>query len=142
LKVSNEMKSIYLGLFILLAAAIIPTMASAQTNEIAKGDIPFSFYAGNTRMPAGNYTIRVSDDERRLLLQTADGSAAAFVIELPTNSSQDGTPAIRFDEIGGTYFLRAVTDIDQQFDVAQSRMEKKLAGGTSVAEVRLPMAGL
>jgi len=38
--------------------------------------------------------------------------------------------------------LRAVTDIDQQFDVAQSRMEKKLAGGTSVAEVRLPLAGL
>jgi len=134
------MKKFSFGLFLLFASTMLPAMASAETRPLEKAEIPFSFYADNIQMPAGSYTIEVSDDQRELLLRNEDGSANAFVLDFPGDSSP-ATASIRFDKVGETYFLRAAIDGDQELDVAKPKIEKNLARKSTVAQIELPTSG-
>ena len=136
------MKKVCFGFLMLLGAFILPTGAFAQSNSTTRAEIPFAFYAGRAQMPAGTYTIRVSDDDRNLLLRNVDGSAATFLLAQPGESSEAMQPSLRFDHIGDSYFLRAATDLDQEYDFAEPKAEKTMERNGELAQSTVITNGL
>ena len=55
-------------LALVFAFAIYPTQAHAQIIGGLEANIPFSFYAGNTKLPAGEYRIQVLDNSDLTLM--------------------------------------------------------------------------
>jgi hypothetical protein len=136
------MKKNCFGLLLILSAFILPITALAQSNEMTKASIPFAFYAGKTLMPAGNYTMRAADNDRQLLLQNADGSAATFLVALPGDTSQPLNPGFHFDKVGDAYFLRSATDSDQDFYLSKTKLEKQVERNGTVAQTTFITIGL
>jgi hypothetical protein len=136
------MKKNCFGLLLILSAFILPITAFAQSNEMTKASIPFAFYAGKKEMPAGTYTMRVDDDDRQLLLQNADGSAATFLVALPGDTSQPLNPGFHFDKVGDAYFLRAATDSDQDFYLSKTKLEKQMERNGTLAQSAFITNGL
>lgn len=70
--------------------------------------IPFAFNVGNKTLPAGDYTVTVSNptsDRRVLRLRSKDGRASAVI---QTNGAEANEPAdakLVFNRYGDTYFF-------------------------------------
>jgi hypothetical protein len=86
--------------------------ARAYTKELVTIHIPFTFRAGETTLPAGNYAIARldSDDPYALALRSVDGKVA---VDLVTESSSSMTMApqktqVAFDVFGEQHFLSEV----------------------------------
>lgn len=114
--------------WILISFSILmmPALAMAQPAEVTRTTVPFSFYAGQRLMPAGTYVARAADDLRVLTIEPTDGNAGVMVSELPSETASVLSPAMRFDKVGKVYFLREVSNTDQQFDLGKTNMEKEL----------------
>src|SRR5258708_3532227 len=54
----------------------IPTVT--QVNNTVTFEVPFAFYAGNAKMPAGSYTVTQPDDNAELLLKPHLGEGPNF----------------------------------------------------------------
>ena len=79
----NRIKRHYwVSLFMALvfAAMIYPSPAHAQLVGTMEADIPFQFHAGDTKLPAGKYVIRMLDDSDLTIMEISrpDGSVAAL----------------------------------------------------------------
>ena len=55
-----KLKLITLSAVLVFASVGIAGLAHAQDDETVKANIPFDFYAGKQRMPAGNYRIGIN----------------------------------------------------------------------------------
>ena len=116
-----------MGLLSVLCA--IPSMA--QIANSVKFDAPSAFYAGNAKMPAGNYTVTQPNiDDNLLLIEDADGSHSAFVeYEVrPSNTSYDHSD-VTFNQYGKVDFLSAiwVQGEDSEMQILPSKVEKNAA---------------
>ena len=62
------------------ALTIHPAKAHAQIIGELEADIPFQFYAGNAKLPAGNYVVHMLDtsDLKVMEIRAADGSTSAL----------------------------------------------------------------
>ena len=108
---------------LVFAAMIYPHQTHAQIIGTIEADIPFQFHAGNTRLPAGKYFIRMVDDSDLTIMEISkpDGSVAALFqvrsaeanstprqpggrVELrkKSRSSDSGSPGTRADTPGAT----------------------------------------
>jgi hypothetical protein len=77
--------------------------ASAQT---ARFDIPFSFVAGRTVLPAGQYDVKMDVSARRMYVVPADGTAQTTLAAIPNEANE--TPAasrLAFRKRGSTYVM-------------------------------------
>ena len=52
-----------LGVALIVGLAMSPTKAHAQIVGDLEVNIPFQFHAGNAKLPAGKYVIRMLDEE-------------------------------------------------------------------------------
>ena len=128
------MKKFRIGLLLVFGVALLSVSAFAQSSHVTKTSIPFAFYAGKTEMPPGTYTLRVADNTRQLLLQNADGSAVTFLEAQLEDTSNALRPALRFDQLGNTYFLRVATNSDQEFYLSKSKLQKQMEREGMVAQ--------
>jgi hypothetical protein len=115
--------------FVVLA----PVMSYAQITNEVDVNVPFKFYAANTLLPAGKYTIRVSsfDDPNFLLIESADGGVGVF---LDTESAQ--TPVgktsadtnLDFNRVKGHEFLSKIWVEGKMtgYQILPSHFEQKL----------------
>ena len=89
--------------------SVIP--ATAQIDNRLTFQAPFAFYAGNAKLPAGNYTVTQADDNAGLLLiESADGLHSVFVDYMTDDS--DTAPAkteITFNKYGNAEFLGRIS---------------------------------
>src|SRR5882672_8648141 len=68
--------TVLMSMLCLLSA--IPAMA--QIDNRLTFQAPFAFYAGNAKLPAGDYTVTQQDDNADvLLIESADGLHSVFV---------------------------------------------------------------
>jgi hypothetical protein len=80
---------------------------AAEANLVVK--VPFSFIAGSTVLPAGDYAI--SQDERGAYVQITNVQTRMSVITVPeARVSADGKDrsAVQFIRVGGQYHIKVV----------------------------------
>lgn len=129
------------SLFVALvfAAMIYPSSAHAQIVGSMEADIPFQFHAGDARLPAGKYVIRMVDDSDLKIMEISkpDGSVAALfqVRSAEANSTPRKTELI-FNRYGNKYFLEKVFDEGESdgSQVVESNYEKRV--GQAAAEAQ------
>lgn len=93
---------------LLTILAMASAVASAQSLMI-KAYIPFSFNAGETRLAAGEYTIkRIA--ENALVIESADGKTRAMVVAARSVDQQEnkGGEKLVFHRYANSYFLSQV----------------------------------
>ena len=130
-----------LSLFVALvfAAIIYPSPTHAQIVGSVEADIPFQFHAGDARLPAGKYVIRMVDDSDLKIMEISkpDGSVAALfqVHSAEANSTPRKTELI-FNRYGNKYFLEKVFDEGESdgSQVVESNYEKRV--GQAAAEAQ------
>jgi hypothetical protein len=104
--------------------------AMAQVDNGLTFQAPFTFYAGNAKLPAGSYRVTQPDDNSELLLiESADGSHSVFV-EYSADDS-DTAPAkteVTFNKYGNTEFLGRISIQGQNsMQILASKAEQNAA---------------
>jgi hypothetical protein len=118
--------------------SVIPAMA--QVDNRLTFQAPFTFYAGNAKLPAGSYTVAQPDDNGDLLLiKSADGSHSVFV-EYVADAS-DTAPSrteITFNKYANTEFLSRISVQGQNsMQVLASKVEQNAAKGVAAEKQSL-----
>jgi hypothetical protein len=118
--------TVLMSMVFLLSA--IPTVA--QIDNSVTFEVPFAFYAGNAKMPAGSYTVTQPDDNAELLLiESADGSHSAFVEYAPDGSDTPPSKTeITFNKYANTDFLSGISVQGQtSMQIRASKAEQNAA---------------
>ena len=113
-----------------LLLALVCASLHAQTMNL-RGTIPFAFRAGDTQMPAGEYTIRHSAG----VLTLHKEGGGPWVAILTNAASRINPPAesrLSFNRYGERYFLSSVWSqaAGAGLEIQKSRAEKELARQT------------
>ncbi len=115
------------------------------TAQIANGlsfTTTFPFYAGNTKLPAGEYEIMQSNvDANVLLIQSNDRAYSVFVDFTPTQSEQPHAQTdVTFHKYESTEYLNRVWIEGQQYGmkVDPTKAELKAAASATVSEHSIP----
>jgi hypothetical protein len=121
-------KALLASLFFVLATG---TAAFAQLSGNMEISIPFKFYAGNTLLPAGKYTVRVvdMDDPLTLTLRNADDTVEVFLgTDSVTRADTPREAAFDFQKLGNKEFLSAIWVEGQTagYQLEEPRLERKL----------------
>jgi hypothetical protein len=115
--------------FVMLAGLLSATAASAQVTERMQFTTTFPFTAGNTKYPAGSFTISPSDDTDNGVLEISNGTTTTLLVVEPesANPNQPVKDEVVFKKYGDQYVL---SDIWDSADGTGARLE------TSKAEQR------
>jgi len=134
-----------LSLFIALvfAVTLYPCRAQAQIIGEMEANIPFQFHAGNVRLPAGRYFIRVLDNTDLTVMEisSADGSTSAlFDVQGTQASSSPAKSELIFDKYENRYFLAKLFDEGNPSgsQVLESRYEKKVSQAAAEGQEHVP----
>jgi len=107
-----------------------PLAASAEGPVTAR--IPFDFIVGDTRLPAGDYTIREAlDGSTVLLVESSTGTSASFVSTIAAISTEGNAtqPDVAFAMFGKEHFLSRIDMHDgtaREIVLTPSIMESEL----------------
>jgi hypothetical protein len=136
----------FLPLFIALvfALTIHPGAAHAQIVGDLEANIPFQFHAGNVKLPAGKYRIRMLDNSDLTLMEisSVDGSTSAlFQVRETEASSQPAKSELIFNKYGDRYFLADLFDEGNPSgsQVVESRYEQRISEQGATAQEHVPV---
>ena len=134
----------------LITICLLFTAASlfgqTENRALMKVNIPFTFTAENTTLPAGDYVISTVTPERQIRIASADGKRSLIVNTLPnyTNALSPNSRLV-FDKYGNDYFLAQVwtahKDIARNPYVSKRAMELARSGVHPEKEVILAYTG-
>jgi hypothetical protein len=94
----------------IMALTAMATTRVAQAQEALVVNVPFDFIAGNQNLPAGEYSVKVSQtDARIVLIERRDATAAMFIgtNTVVANTIQSESKLV-FNRYGDRYFLSQV----------------------------------
>jgi hypothetical protein len=128
------------ALFVLMTAAVPLAAASAgaQGSEALRAHIPFTFQAGRTELPPGDYNVTFDDSDHILRVTGVTSPKGALLLtntEEPPRGSH-GDPKLVFDHAGDTYTLREVVDPGDGFGV---RVPAAKHGREEVKRTEVPL---
>jgi hypothetical protein len=133
------------SLFVTLvfAAMIYPQQTHAQLIGTMEADIPFQFHAGNTKLPAGKYQIRMLGDSNLSLIEISKPDGSVAVLLQVRDAEANSTPRkseLVFNRYGDKYFLEKLFDEGQSSgsQVLESSYEKRLGKAAAEAQERVP----
>ena len=104
------MKNALLRMTGILALALLATTQGVQAQEPVVASIPFTFTAGDTALPAGEYRVeKMHGSSHVLLIRCTEGRPAIMVTALSASSNepQKKTKLI-FNRYGDRYFLAQI----------------------------------
>jgi hypothetical protein len=134
-----------LSLFIALVITLTmnPIKSQAQIIGSLEADIPFQFHVGNTKLPAGKYTIRVVDNSDLSVMEisSTDGSISAlFEVRDAQAKSTPGKSELIFNKYGHRYFLERLFDESNPSGsvVVKSGYEKRIAEAAAEGQEHVP----
>lgn len=124
----------------LIALLVVPSL-NAET-KIVLFNIPFSFVAGDSVLPAGQYRVKVDPTVNRMRIESQDGEARLY---LTVYTNQRSVPpevgTLYFHKYGSAHILRAIWGAGNSagyelFTSAAEREMAKIASAPEVAMVR------
>ncbi len=129
-----------MGVAVVLAAPII----FAQLQPALEAEIPFTFEAGKSVLPAGQYRVAAGPSQGVIELACPDSKVRMFVGTNAVRSLETvGEGKLVFHRYGNRYFLRQIWTVgtDTGRELMPSKAEKELAhsagaGQTVVIAVR------
>ena len=131
-------RTVHVAILVDLAALLSgPVQAQMAIKEPqARMDIPFTFFAGGVRLPAGEYHISHPGDPYFVLIQKHDGQAQALVYVHPSAVNSRESTQLVFNKYGDQYFLSQVwTEPDQEVHQCfKSPREKELMAHAQMLE--------
>jgi hypothetical protein len=110
----------------LFSIASLATSIGAVAQQGMKANIPFDFTVGNTKLPAGEYSI--TSVEQVVRLRSADNSSIATVVSLHSNEEPGSQSELVFLKYGNRYFLHRVLSASissMDLDIAAGKAEKE-----------------
>jgi len=133
----------YFGKFVALALFAVALAGAALAQNSAhtvRADIPFGFYAGGKLLPAGQYTISVDMETRRVTVWEQATGKGLFLLGGPDDSSRDGRSVLIFTSVDGeSYVLHELREpgVGVSFNTRQSEraMSVQNQEGKSVAVI-------
>ena len=99
-----KLKLITLFAVLVFASVGIVALAHAQDDETVKANIPFDFYAGKQRMPAGSYCIGIDLETGLISFTGESGKHKMFLMGTPDDDG-DGKSLLVFTHSGDVYAL-------------------------------------
>lgn len=104
----NTLRTLIVRLGLLSVLCAVPCLA--QIAHSVQFEAPSAFYAGNAKMPAGNYRVTQPDpDTNLLLLEDADRSHSVFVeYEVSSSDTPHTQTDVTFNKYGNIDFLSAI----------------------------------
>jgi hypothetical protein len=126
--------AILVVLMLSLAGLVQAQMAIKE--PLARMEIPFTFFAGGVRLPAGEYHISHPGNPDFVLIQKDDGRAQALVYVHPSGTNASESTKLVFNKYGDQYFLSQVwTEPDQEMHQCfKSPREKELMAQAKTPE--------
>jgi hypothetical protein len=125
------MKTRSLVIAAVMALTVMASTRVAQAQQTLVVNVPFDFVAGNTMLPAGEYSVQISGPLQTLILiDRKDATAAAFI---NTNAASARAPQTQsklvFNRYGDRYFLSQVwtAGYAQGRQLRKSDREKEMA---------------
>ena len=137
----HQLLSFFIGL--VCALTIHPAKVHAQIIGELEVNIPFQFYAGSTKLPAGNYVVHMLDqsDLRIMEISSANGSTSAlFEVEDAEANPAPRKSELIFNKYGDRYFLAKVVDEGNPDGsrVPESQYEKRVGQAAAEAQQHVP----
>ncbi len=128
---------------LVFALSIHPAKAHAQITGELEVNIPFQFYAGDTKLPAGQYVVRMLDntDSKVMEISTPDGSTSAlFEVEDAQADAAPSKSELIFNKYGNRYFLANVFDEGNPDGtrLPESQYEKRVGQAAAEAQQHVP----
>ena len=138
---SFQMLSFFTAL--LFALKIHAAKAHAQIIGELEVTVPFQFYAGNAKLPAGKYILHMLDnsDLRIMEISTADGSMSAlFEVEDAEANAAPPRSELIFNKYGNRYFLARVFDEGNPDGsrIPESPYEKRVSQAATETQEHVP----
>lgn len=93
-----------------MALTVMASTRVARAQDLMVVNVPFDFVAGNTTLPAGEYSVKVSGPQNALLLIDRDDATAAVFLTsnaAVANEIQSESKLV-FNRYGDHYFLSQV----------------------------------
>lgn len=138
---TRNLVALFMGL--VFATLIYPNQAHAQLIGSMEADIPFQFHAGDAKLPAGKYVIRMLDDSDLTLMEISkpDGSVSAlFQVHAAVANSSPRKSELIFNKYGNKYFLEKLFDEGEAdgSQVVESNYEKRVGQAAAEAQEHVP----
>jgi len=115
-------------------------LAYAQTDELLKANIPFSFSAGKQVMPAGTYTIGIDVQNNMIRITDADGRNLGLMVGTVSGYGSE-KDALIFDHTSDDqYFLKGLKSdlVDLNLPVNETRTNESAdAAGPEQVQVSM-----
>lgn len=103
--------------------------AQAQADEVEKANVPFDFYAGGQKMPAGTYMIWADLESKTIRITDAAGDESIFMMGIPADGGSNNSELV-FEHHGNDYALEEVrsdlVDLVFKTNVPEEAMESSL----------------
>jgi opacity protein-like surface antigen len=120
--------------FLVLASLFVLSTLAAQVAQAQQSlvvTIPFDFTAGNTTLPAGDYSVQTwSKDRSVLMMQRTDQSASLVIPTMAAISIKPQSESkLVFHRYGDRYFLSQVWTAGNPHgrELSKSKREKEIA---------------
>jgi len=128
----------FLAVLVAVSAGVVGT-AHAETDGTEIATVPFDFYAGGQKMPAGHYTIGL-DFKSKIITLRDDVGHNMFLMGTPGGDSNNKSELV-FEHSGDFYALKElksdVIDFDLTFPTRMPKQETASRISPSRVEVAL-----
>jgi hypothetical protein len=137
------MKSKFAIVFAMLV--VLPILgavsAHAQLDDAVRADVPFDFYAGTQKMPAGLYYVTFDLDSDVVQLNDNNGHSV-LMRGFEADEVAFQQPKLIFDHLGDNYFLKQCESQDLDLAFSVKKEESSVAVNAVPTPVSVAMAGL
>jgi hypothetical protein len=132
----NNVSKIILKMGMLSLLSVMPLAAQIDNSVDFTTSSPF--YAGDAKLPAGQYRITQPDENSDvLLIESVNGAPSAFVDFVPTQSAQPHRQSdVTFQKYGDTEYLNRVWIQGQNYGIKidPSKVETKATADANAAQ--------
>ena|SRR5690348_13876203 len=113
------------------------SFAQSQADATEKANVPFDFYAGDQKLPAGTYSIGIDLEDKTISLTDESGNKRMFLMGTPDGDGDERSELV-FAHSGNTYELEEVRSdvIDLHF---ATKVPEEVATVNSHPEVEVAL---
>ncbi len=131
------MKRAFVAAFAL--CAVLAFMGTASAASPVRANIPFTFHAGSTILPPGEYVFELGAN---LVVRSAASGESYFVPSYGHTSGKPGESAVTFLKYDNTYFLAKVQMNGEVISAPKTKLEKSIIARNSSKGVTVAQLGL